>query len=144
MAELCALISSLAEVPLRQSLAITGSVNQHGHAQSIGAVNEKIEGFFDVCEQRGLTGDQGVLVPRSNAKNLMLRPDVVEAVRAGRFAVYAIDHVDDAIELLTGKPAGAQDDEGKFPPETINGRVERKLANFAERAREFFAKPTVP
>ena len=141
LAELCALLSSLSEVPVRQSLALTGSVNQQGQVQSIGAVNEKIEGFFDTCRERGLTGDQGVLIPRSNVKNLMLRRDVLEAVESGRFQVQAIEKVDDAIELLTGKPAGARDRGGKFPDGSINALVEARLASFAETSRSFLSKP---
>ena len=106
MAELCTLLSALADVPIKQSLAITGSVNQHGEAQPIGGVNEKIEGFFDVCQVRGLTGEQGVVIPASNVQHLMLRRDVVDAVKAGQFQIYAIETVDQAIELLTGVPAG--------------------------------------
>ena len=105
-AELYALLSALAEVPLRQDLAVTGSVNQHGVVQAIGGVNEKIEGFFDVCAARGLTGTQGVLIPHSNAQHLMLRADVVEACAAGRFAVYPIRTIDQGIQLLTGRAAG--------------------------------------
>jgi len=141
LAELCALLSSLSEVPIRQSLAITGSVNQQGQVQSIGAVNEKIEGFFAICTERGLTGEQGVLIPRSNIKNLMLRQDVVEAVQSGKFQVHAVETVDDAIELLTGKPAGARAHDGRFPDGSINALVDARLAAFAETARSFFSTP---
>lgn len=141
LAELCALLSSLAELPVRQSLAVTGSVNQQGQVQSIGAVNEKVEGFFDICKDRGLTGEQGVLIPKTNVKNLMLRSDVIEAVKAGRFQVHAIETVDDAVELLTGKPAGARDSGGKFPDGSVNARVEARLFSFAERARSFLTRP---
>ena len=136
-AELYALMSALADAPLKQGLAVTGSVNQHGVVQPIGGVNEKIEGFFDVCAQRGLTGDQGVLIPASNAKNLMLRPDVVEAAEAGEFHVYPVETVDQGIELLTGIPAGKPDEQGAFPDDTINGRVESRLRQFADRRRQF-------
>ncbi|HEY8521928.1 MAG TPA: ATP-binding protein [Gammaproteobacteria bacterium] len=132
VAETCALLSALAELPISQSFAVTGSVNQHGQVQVIGGVNEKIEGFFDVCNRRGLTGDQGVLIPRDNVKHLMLRDDVVEAVRAGRFAIYPIAHVDEAIALLTGVPAGERDAEGNFPADTVNFRVEQKLRKLAD------------
>ena len=125
-AELYTLLSALAEAPLRQSLAATGSVNQHGDIQQIGAVNEKIEGFFDLCRSRGLTGEQGVLVPAANVKNLMLREDVVEAVAQGKFGVYPVRTVDEGIAYLTGLSA-----------ETINARVEQRLSDFAERARAF-------
>jgi predicted ATP-dependent protease len=134
-AELYALLSALADAPVRQALAVTGSVNQHGDVQAIGGVNEKIEGFFDVCRARGLTGDQGVLIPASNVKHLMLRSEVVEAVAAGKFRVYPVETVDQGIEILTGMPAGERDALGKFPEGSINQRVERRLIEFAERGR---------
>ncbi|MEW7976512.1 MAG: S16 family serine protease [Candidatus Sedimenticola endophacoides] len=126
-AELCA---PLSDVPIRQSLAITGAINQHGEVQAIGGVCQKIEGFFDICKGRGLNGDQGVIIPHSNVKDLMLRRDVIEAVEAGSFAVYAVRHVEEAMELLTGLPAGAPDERGRFPAETLNGRVQRRLAEW--------------
>ena len=138
-AELYALLSALADAPIKQSLAVTGSVNQHGRIQAIGGVNEKIEGFFDVCKVRGLTGDQGVLIPESNVKHLMLRRDVVEAVAAGRFHVYPVATVDEGIEILTGVPAGARDADGAFPEGSINRRVEARLAALAEARRAFAA-----
>ena len=137
MAELCALLSALANVPIRQSLAITGSVNQHGEAQPIGGVNEKIEGFFDVCQGRGLTGEQGVIIPASNVQHLMLRRDVVEAVKEKRFHIYAMETVDQAIELLTGVPAGRRLKSGKSTAGSINQRVEDRLIELAERQRDF-------
>lgn len=137
MAELCALLSALANIPIRQSLAITGSVNQNGEAQPIGGVNEKIEGFFDVCRARGLDGSHGVLIPSSNVKHLMLRRDVVEAAEKGLFHVYAYDNVDEAFELLTGVPAGAPDEEGNFPPDSANGRVQARLDKMAEIRASF-------
>jgi len=140
-AELYALLSDLADAPIRQSLAVTGSVNQHGEIQAIGGVNEKIEGFFDCCQARGLTGRQGVLIPRSNVKHLMLRQDVVEAVEAGKFAVYPVTTVDEGIELLTGTEAGERDIEGSFPRDTINCRVEAKLIDYSERMRAFASGP---
>ncbi len=112
LAELCVLLSNLADVPIKQSLAITGSVNQHGQSQAIGAVNEKIEGFFDICAARGLSGEQGVLIPAANVKHLMLRHDVVAAAEAGKFQIYAVENVDQAIALLTGLPAGEADAKG--------------------------------
>ncbi len=136
-AELYALLSALADVPLRQDLAVTGSVNQHGVVQPIGGVNEKIEGFFDVCRERGLTGDQGVLIPASNTDHLMLRPDVVAAAEAGDFHVYPVETVDEGIELLTGIEAGTRDEQGAFPDDTINGKVEARLRAFADRRRQF-------
>jgi predicted ATP-dependent protease len=136
-AELYALLSALAGVPLRQSLAVTGSVNQLGRIQPIGGVNEKIEGFFDVCRAQGLTGDQGVLIPDANVKHLMLRRDVVEAVESNQFHVYAVSTVQQGIELLTGMPAGDRDDEGRFPENSVNRRVEERLVEFADRAAVF-------
>ena len=132
--ELYALLSALAEVPIKQGLAVTGSVNQWGEVQAIGGVNEKIEGFFDVCKAKGLTGDQGVLVPRSNVQHLMLREDVVEAVRPGKFAVHGVSSIDHGIELLTGIAAGERGADGNFPAGSINARVEARLRDFAERA----------
>lgn len=137
LAELCALLSALADVPARQSLAVTGSVDQHGHVQAIGAVNEKIEGFFDLCVRRGLTGEQAVLIPAANVTHLMLRDDVVDAVHAGRFAVYAVEDVDDAIELLTGHPAGAPDARGVMAEDGINARVQARLHEFSLIRREY-------
>jgi lon-related putative ATP-dependent protease len=135
--ELYALLSALSEVPIRQSLAVTGSVNQHGQVQAIGGVNEKIEGFFDVCKQSGLTGDQGVLIPAANVQHLMLRRDVVDAVTEGKFRVYSVRTIDEGIELLTGIPAGVRGRDGRFPPDSINGKVEAKLTAYAEAARRF-------
>jgi len=130
VAELCALVSSLAEVPLRQDIAITGSANQHGLVQAIGGVNEKIEGFFDLCKARGLDGRQGVIIPASNVQHLMLREDVVDAVRGGRFQVWAITHVDQALALLTGLAAGEEDTMGNYPDASVNGRVAARLAQY--------------
>ncbi len=141
VAELCALLSTLADVPIRQGLAITGSLNQHGQAQAIGGVNEKIEGFFDVCSATGLTSDQGVLIPSSNAKHLMLRSDVVDASASGKFSVYTYDTVDDAITLLTGMAAGTPDARGEYPPDTINFLVDRRLRELAELQRAFADRP---
>jgi predicted ATP-dependent protease len=137
VAELCALMSALAEVPLRQSLAVTGSVDQHGRVQAIGAVNEKIEGFFDLCSKRGLTGAEGVLIPAANVTHLMLREDVVDAVRAERFAVYAVTAVDEALELLTGLPAGAPDARGVMAEYGINARVHARLHEFSLIRRDY-------
>ena len=135
-AELYALLSALADLPIRQGIAVTGSVDQQGTIQAIGGVNQKIEGFFDTCKARGLAGDQGVLIPRSNARHLMLREDVVEAVRAGAFHVWAAATVAEGIELLTGVPAGARDAEGRYPAGSVNERVERRLRDFDERLQE--------
>ncbi len=136
-AELYALLSALAEVPIKQSYAVTGSVNQLGQVQAIGGVNEKIEGFFDICQARGLTGEQGVLIPEANLKHLMLRQDVVVAAEAGRFAVYPVATIEEGIELLTGMPAGVRDAAGQFPVGTVNKLVEDRLTAFAEARRDF-------
>ncbi len=136
-AELVALLSALGGVPVRQGRAITGSVNQHGQVQPIGGVNEKIEGFFDVCAAAGLTGDQGVLVPASNVRHLMLREDVVAAAGRGAFHVWPVSTVDEAVELLTGVPAGERGADRSFPEGSVNRRVDDRLAAFAERARSF-------
>jgi len=128
LAELCALLSALAQAPIRQSLALTGSVNQFGEVQVIGGVNEKIEGFYDLCKARGLTGDQGVLIPAASVPHLMLRPDVVEAAAAGHFHVWPVATVDEAMELLTGLPAGEADARGHLPRGSLNERVAQALA----------------
>ncbi len=138
LAELCALLSNLANAPIKQSLAITGSVNQFGQAQAIGAVNEKIEGFFDICIARGLNGEQGVLIPAANVKHLMLRRDVVEAAEAGKFKIYEVESVDQAIAILTGLPAGKSDDKGNYPEGSVNHKVVVRLVELT-RIRESFA-----
>ena len=136
-AELFALISALAEVPLSQSLAVTGSVNQQGEVQAVGGINEKIEGFFDTCQARGLTGEQGVIIPAANVKHLMLRQDVLGAVETGKFSVYSVETVDDGIELLTGIMAGQRGEDNVFPEGSVNRRVEDKLAMYSEQMRTF-------
>ena len=133
-AELYALLSDLAGVPLRQDIAVTGSVNQHGELQAIGGVNEKIEGFYRACALRGLTGRQGVLIPEANVRHLMLSREVVESVRAGRFHVWSAVDVDEGIELLSGVPAGRRDEEGRFPEGTVHARVEGRLERWAQIA----------
>ncbi len=142
VAELAALLSSLGNLPLKQSLAVTGSVNQHGRVQPIGAVNEKIEGFFDVCSARGLTGDQGVVIPAANVKHLMLRQDVVEAAAAGRFQVYAVETIDQAMALLSGLPAGDPNAQGDFPEGSVNFRVAARLMELV-LVRQAYATMTV-
>jgi lon-related putative ATP-dependent protease len=132
VAELCALLSALSGISIRQSLAVTGSVNQLGQVQPIGGVNDKIEGFFDICRVRGLTGDQGVLIPRTNVKHLMLRPDVVDAVTAGTFHIYAMATVDEAIAMLTGVPAGEANAAGDYPPDTVNYQVAARINELFE------------
>jgi predicted ATP-dependent protease len=135
--ELYALLSALSGVPIKQCFAVTGSVNQLGEVQAIGGANQKIEGYFDVCRMRGLDGTQGVLIPKSNVQHLMLREDVVEAVRAGKFTIHAVGTIDDGIEILTGMAAGERGKDGAFPKDTINRLVEDRLRSFAESARNF-------
>jgi lon-related putative ATP-dependent protease len=137
LAELCALLSHLANTPIKQSLAVTGSVNQLGQAQAIGAVNEKIEGFFDICAARGLTGDQGVLIPVANVKHLMLHQNVIAAAEAGQFHIYAVENVDQAIALLTDLPAGEADASGEYPAESLNYRVAARLNELARIGKSF-------
>jgi lon-related putative ATP-dependent protease len=132
--ELYALLSALSEIPIRQDLAVTGSVDQFGAVQPIGGVNEKVEGFFDVCAARGLTGTQGVLIPETNVHNLMLRQDVVEACAAGRFHVYPVATIDQGIQLLTGLEAGERGRDGHFPKGSINDRVAKRLDGFTRRS----------
>jgi len=138
--ELYALLSALSGVPIRQGLAVTGSVNQNGEVQAIGGVNEKIEGFFDLCKARRLTGEQGVLIPVSNIDHLMLRPDVVHAAKAGQFRVIPVKTIDEGITILTGRPAGKRGRNGAFPQNSINALVEARLHEFAETRRRFGAR----
>ncbi len=135
--ELYALLSSLSEIPIKQSLAVTGSVNQHGQVQAIGGVNEKIEGFFDICMERGLNGEQGVLIPASNVKHLMLREDVVEAVKKGKFTIYPVETITQGIEILTGVRAGKRGTKGVFPKGTVFAAVEERLSGFANNLKDF-------
>ena len=139
LAELCALLSALSAAPIRQSLAITGSVNQYGRVQPIGGVNEKIEGFFDICKARGLSGEQGVVIPQANVKHLMLREEVAAACATGAFAIHAVEDVDQAIALLTGVPAGEPDAQGLVPEGTINYMVAAQLAELTARRQAFAA-----
>ena len=143
-AELYALLSALAEAPIRQGLAVTGSVNQCGDVQAVGGINEKIEGFFDLCKARGLTGTQGVLIPRANVQNLMLREDVVEAAKEKKFSVHAVSTIDEGIALLTGVAAGERQADGSYPAASLNGRVQARLKTFADRARYFNGAPGKP
>jgi predicted ATP-dependent protease len=140
-AELYALLSAMANAPIKQSLAVTGSVNQHGEVQAIGGVNEKIEGYFDICQARGLSGEQGVLIPAANVKHLMLRSDVVQAAAEGRFAIYPIETIEQGIELLTGVPAGELDGKGVYPEGSINRRIMDRLDEVAEKQREYGRPP---
>lgn len=135
VAELCALLSSVAGVSLKQSFAITGSMNQHGHVQAIGGVNEKIEGFFDICKMRGLNGKQGVIIPASNAQHLMLRQEVIDAVSKDQFHIHAIHHVNDALSLLSGLEAGERDEQGEFTANSFNAAVAERLKKWADLHR---------
>ena len=137
--ELYAILSSLSGIPIHQGIAVTGSVNQNGEIQAIGGINHKVEGFFDVCRLKELTGEQGVLVPRSNVRNLMLRRDVVEAVEQGKFHIYAVGTIDEGIEVLTDVPAGQRDSEGNYPASSVNGLVEKQLRDYAERLKRIAA-----
>lgn len=141
-AELYALLSSLAELPIKQSIAATGSVDQHGRIQPVGGVTHKVEGFFDVCvaSKAGLTGEQGVILPHTNVGNLMLRDDLIAAVAEGKFHIWPVSTVDEGVELLTGVPAGERGQDGQYPPETVNGRVDRKLFELADRLNKFGQK----
>lgn len=134
--ELYCLLSSIAEVPIKQGIAVTGSVNQKGEVQAIGGVSRKIEGFFKACKIKGLTGEQGVLIPNTNVRHLMLKPEVVEAVKNGLFHIWSVKTIDEGIELLTGMPAGKADRHGNYPPDTINGRVQARLRKIAQALRE--------
>lgn len=138
--ELYALLSALSEVPIRQGVAVTGSVNQMGEVQAIGGVNEKIEGFFDICAERGLTGDQGVLIPAANTRHLMLKQEVRDAVKAGRFSIWAVSTIAEGIQILTGLPAGDRGPDGTFPEGSINAKVEARMRAFAESRRQFAAR----
>jgi lon-related putative ATP-dependent protease len=132
--EMCALLSAIGNLPIRQSLAVTGAISQQGEVQAIGAVNEKIEGFFDICKARGLTKDHGVIIPRANVKDLMLRKDVVDACAKGDFAIYPAEHVDQVMELLTGLKAGKRGPGGRYPSGAINGKVEASLKDFSRES----------
>ncbi|WP_040474188.1 Lon protease family protein [Marinobacter algicola] len=141
LAELCALVSALSELPVRQDLAITGSVNQFGEVQPIGGVNEKVEGFFSTCRLTGeLTGTQGVIVPSTNVQNLMLEQEVIQAVRNGQFAVHAVSSAEEAITLLLGKPAGKADDKGRYPKQSVFGIIQQRLEKMREHERQEHAR----
>ncbi len=141
LAELCALVSALSELPVRQDLALTGSVNQFGDVQPIGGVNEKVEGFFATCRLTGgFTGSQGVIIPATNVQNLMLDQEVVQAVRDGKFSVYAVSSAEEAITLLLGKPAGKADDKGRYPKQTVFGMIQQRLEQMRERERQESAR----
>ena len=135
--ELYALLSSLSNTPIKQGIAVTGSVNQRGEVQPIGGANEKIEGFFRICQARGLTGEQGVMIPASNVLHLMLDEDVVTAVAEGKFHIWPIRTIDEGIELLTGVPAGEPDEDGSYPEGTIHYAVQNRLLELAEDLKAF-------
>ncbi len=138
--ELYAILSSLSELPINQGIAVTGSINQQGEIQAIGGVNEKIEGYFEVCKRKGLTGNQGVMIPGSNVQNLMLKEEVVDAVEEGKFHIYPVNTVDEGIEILTGVPAGERTAEGEFEKDTVNYKVDKRLREMAEQMQEY-ARP---
>jgi predicted ATP-dependent protease len=135
-AELYAILSSLAGIPLKQNLAVTGSMDQHGDVQPIGGVNEKIEGFFALCKIRGLDGSHGVVIPQKNVSNLMLKKEVVDAVREGKFSIYAIDRVEEGIEIFTGLPAGEMKEDGSFPEGTLHFLVMKRLEEISQAYKE--------
>jgi len=137
--EIYALLSALSELPIRQDLAVTGSVNQQGDVQPIGGVNEKIEGFYDVCRLNGLTGQQGVLIPAQNVDDLMLREDLIDAVAGGRFHIYPVSTIEQGVEILTGIPAGNNGTPGKFEDGSIFARVDTRLQTMAHAMKKFEA-----
>ena len=137
VAEIAVLLSAIADIPIRQSLAVTGSTNQHGQVQAIGGINQKIEGFYDICNARGLTDDQGVVMPAANTQHLMLEERVIDAVKRGAFHIYAISTIDEALTLLTGLPAGEPDDKGEYPADSVNGKVMAKIEAWIQVARKF-------
>ena len=131
--ELYAVLSSLSGCPIDQGIAVTGSVNQKGKVQAIGGVNQKIEGFYDVCKTKGLTGHQGVLIPAVNVKNLMLKKEIVDAVEEGKFHIYQVATIEEGIQILTGTPVGTPDETGKYPEGTLYGSVQKKLKKYLDR-----------
>ena len=135
--ELYALLSALSGLPLKQGIAVTGSVNQHGEVQAVGGVTRKIEGFFATCKAKRLTGRQGVIIPRTNVQNLMLKDEVVKAVEAGRFHIWAVSTIDQGVELLTGRLAGERRADGTYPQGSVNALVEERLHDYAARLRAF-------
>jgi predicted ATP-dependent protease len=139
-AELYAILSSLSGVAIKQGLAVTGSVNQMGEIQPIGGVNAKIEGFYDVCKAKGLTGDQGVIIPYQNVKNLMLKDEVIDAVKKGRFNVYPVGNIDEGVEILTGVEAGKKRADGTYREGTINYLINERLRKMAEQQKAFKKK----
>jgi predicted ATP-dependent protease len=135
--EIYVIISAVAEVALRQDIAVTGSVNQMGQIQPVGGISEKVEGFFEVCKKMGLSGTQGVIIPKQNLPNLILNPEVQQAVRDGVFHIYAIETIDEGLEILTGLDAGKRDSEGRYPAGSLNAMVEERLRAMANLVKEF-------
>ena len=138
--ELYAILSSLSGLPIKQNIAVTGSVNQRGEIQPIGGVNQKVEGMFDVCRASGLTGDQGVMIPHQNIKNLMLREDVVDAMREGKFHLYAVKTIEEGIEALTGCAAGEKGPDGNYPAGTVNHLVNKRLRELNKSMRGYYGE----
>jgi predicted ATP-dependent protease len=134
--ELYAILSSISKAPIRQDIAVTGSVNQRGQIQPIGGANEKIEGFFKVCKLKGLTGEQGVMIPHQNVKNLMLKDEVIRAVEEGKFHIYAVKTIDEGLEILTGVPAGQMNENGEYPKGSIHYKVTKTLKELAKAAEK--------
>ena len=132
LAELCCLISALTLTPIKQSYAVTGSINQYGEVQAIGGVNEKIEGFFKLCEGRGLTGEQGCIIPQANVRNLMLKQEIIDAVTNNEFAIYAVANVNEALELLTGEHVGKKDNNGEYPKDSLNFKAISRLKEISD------------
>ncbi len=139
--ELYAILSVLSQLPIKQNFAVTGSVNQKGEVQAIGGVNEKIEGFFEVCKAKGLTGKQGVMMPESNVQNLMLKEEIVDAVKEGKFHIIPVKTIDQGIEVLTGVKAGERREDGTFEEETVNYRVDKRIKQMAEKLKEYPSAP---
>ncbi|MBO6802402.1 MAG: hypothetical protein JJ893_03955, partial [Thalassospira sp.] len=135
MAELCAIISAVSNIPMRQNVGITGSMNQFGQAQPVGGISHKIEGFYRICADQGFTGDQGVIIPSANAENVVLREEVVQAIRQGKFNIWTVEHINDAIELLTGMATGDRTD-GQYAPDTVYGKAMERLRSNDQILRE--------
>jgi predicted ATP-dependent protease len=138
--ELYALMSRLAGLPIKQGIAVTGSVNQRGEVQAVGGVTKKVEGFYDVCRIKGASVDQGVIIPEQNVRNLMLRDDVIEAVREGKFHLYSVETIDDGISILTGRDAGKRQEDGTYPEGTVNYLVDEQLKGLATKLKDFGKK----
>ncbi|HBK54559.1 MAG TPA: ATP-dependent protease, partial [Syntrophomonas wolfei] len=140
-AELFALLSSLADIPIKQGIAVTGSVNQNGEIQPVGGINQKIEGFFRLCQMKGLDGEQGVIIPRKNLSQLMLEEELVEAVKKRQFSLWAIEDIDEGLEILMGRPAGKREENGRFSPDSIHALVDQRLKEWSSRKRRELVLP---